>query len=415
MAASNQWGRVDEDGTVYLIEPSGERAVGSWFAGTHEEGLAHFTRKYEQISGEIGLLEDKCRTGIGNPAHILASAQRILDGLPEAKAVGDIHALAARCDAVSERAAARAEEYQAAKAAEAALKHEADAVAKAAKDAAYAASVARKEDLAVEAEKLAGSTEWKSTGDRMRTIVEEWKTIKIERKIDQALWARLSAARSEFDKRRGSHFATLTETRKTAAAAKEALIAKAEELKDSTDWTAGAQAFRDLMASWKTTPRAARNVEDALWARFKAAQDVFFAARSAAFTSRDSEFGENQALKEALLVEAEKINPADGLEAAQAAFRAIQEKWSAIGKVPRESIRTLDARLDAVSSRIASTAEKKWSQVSAKSSPMVIRLQESIEKIEKRIARAEANGDSARVSELREQLETQRAWLAQAD
>ena len=415
MAASNAWGRIEDDGTVYLVSPTGERPIGSWFAGSQEDGLAHFSRKYELLAAEVGTLEDKVRTGIGDPTSILASAQRILDSLPEANVLGDIMALANRCDVVSEKAAAKAEEFLAGKAAEKAARAEAEAAAKAAKEAEYAASVARKEQLAIEAESLAQSTEWKLTGDRLRAIVEEWKTIRIERKIDQALWARLSAARSEFDKRRGSHFATLTEARKTAASAKEKLISAAEELSTSTDWQPTANKFRDLMAEWKTTPRAARNIEDALWARFKAAQDVFFTARTSALTERDSSYAENQAAKEALLVEAEKLAPEDNLEAAQAAFRSIQERWAAAGKVPREVIRTLDARLDAVSSRIASVSERKWSQVSAASSPMVIRLKESIEKIEKRIARAQQAGDTKALAELEAQLTTQKQWLAQAD
>lgn len=415
MAASNQWGRVDDDGTVYLVQPSGERAVGSWFAGTHEEGLAHFERKYTQIATEVGLLEEKCRTGAGDPVAILATAQRILDSLPEANVVGDIDALAARCDAVTEKAAVRAEEALAERAAADEARKAAKEAEKTERDAAYAAAVAAKEALAVEAEKLASSTEWKATGDRLRAIIEEWKAIKIDRKTDQALWSRLSSARTEFDKRRGTHFAALTETRKAASAVKEKLIASAEELKASTEWTDTANKFKALMAEWKTAPRASKSIEDALWARFKAAQDEFFTARSASFTERDASYAENLAAKEALLAEAEKLNPADGLEAVQAAFRSIQEKWTAAGRVPRESMRSLDSRLEAVSSRIASAAEKRWSQVSAASSPLVIRLKESIEKIERKLEKALAAGDDKTVADLQTQLSTQREWLAQAD
>ena len=415
MAASNQWGRVDDDGTVYLVHAGGERPVGSWFAGTHEEGLAHFERKYQQIATEVGLLEEKCRTGVGDPIGILATTQRILDSLPEANVIGDLDALAARCDAVAERAAVRAEDVLAQRA-------EADIARKAAKQAekaeraeAYAAAIAAKEHLAIEAEKLASSTEWKATGDRLRAIVEEWKTIKIDRKTDQALWSRLSGARTEFDKRRGTHFAALTETRKAAQSAKEKLIAAAEEIQNSTEWQETANKFKSLMSEWKAAPRAAKNVEDALWARFKTAQDTFFTARSASFEERDTSYAENLAIKEALLAEAESLNPTDGLEAAQAAFRQIQEKWTAAGRVPRESMRALDSRLEAVSSRLASAAEKRWSQVSAASSPLVIRLKESIDKLERKIDKARAAGDEKSLADLESQLTTQRQWLAQAD
>ena len=415
MAASNQWGRIDDDGTVYLVHAGGERQVGSWMAGTQEEGLAHFERKYTQIATEVGLLEEKCRTGVGDPVAILASTQRILDSLPEASCIGDIDSLATRLDAVAEKAAVRAETALAERAEADVARKAAKVAEKAERDAAYQAAIATKENLAIEAEKLASSTEWKVTGDRLRAIVEEWKTIKIDRKTDQALWSRLSSARTEFDKRRGTHFAALTETRKAASAAKEKLIAAAEEIQGSTEWQDTANKFKALMADWKAAPRAAKNVEDALWARFKAAQDQFFTARSASFEERDASYAENLAAKEALLAEAELLNPADDLEAAQSAFRQIQEKWNAAGRVPRESIRSLDARLEAVSSRIGSAAEKRWSQVSAASSPLVIRLKESIEKLERKIEKAKAAGDSSALTDLEAQLATQREWLAQAD
>jgi hypothetical protein len=53
----SEFGRVDSDGTVWVKTPDGERTVGSWQAGTPEEGLAHFARRYEVLSTEVALLE----------------------------------------------------------------------------------------------------------------------------------------------------------------------------------------------------------------------------------------------------------------------------------------------------------------------------------------------------------------------
>lgn len=169
------------------------------------------------------------------------------------------------------------------------------------------------------------------------------------------------------------------------------------------------------MNDWKGAGRAAKSVEDALWTQFKAAQDAFFAARSAALNERDTEFTANLAAKEALLAEAEKLDPNADFEGAQAAFRVIQEKWSAIGKVPRESIKAVDNRLDAVASKFTAITSARWKQVSTSSSPLVIRLKESIEKLERKLDKAKANGDAAAIADLEGQLETQRTWLAQAD
>ena len=66
--------------------------------------------------------------------------------------------------------------------------------------------------------------------------------------------------------------------------------------------------FRDLLTEWKAAGRAAKDVDDALWKRFKAAQDTFFKARNAVNAERDAEFGANAAAKEALLAEAEAID-----------------------------------------------------------------------------------------------------------
>ena len=57
--SSDPWGRVDETGTVYVRTADGEQVVGSWQAGSPEEALAYFERKYEGLVVEIGLLEKR--------------------------------------------------------------------------------------------------------------------------------------------------------------------------------------------------------------------------------------------------------------------------------------------------------------------------------------------------------------------
>ena len=227
-----------------------------------------------------------------------------------------------------------------------------------------AAQTARKEALAAEAEEIAtDSTQWKSAGDRLREILDEWRTITgLDRKTDDALWKRYSAARETFNRRRGSHFAELDRERVGARQAKEALCERAEELADSTDWGPTGATFRDLLTEWKAAGRAAKDVDDALWARFKAAQDKFFAARNATNAERDAEFGANADAKEALLAQAEAIDVSDP-EAARSALRAIGDKWDAIGKVPRERGAELERRLRAVEKKVRDAATTSWTPI----------------------------------------------------
>ncbi|MGY1795952.1 DUF349 domain-containing protein, partial [Geodermatophilus sp. SYSU D00525] len=330
-----QWGRVDEDGTVYVRTADGERAVGSWQAGDPAAGLAHFARRYDDLATEVRLLEARLKAHTGNPNELKAKAQALADTIPTATAVGDLDGLAARARAMVGTADSAAAESRAEKAA------------------ARAAQVARKEALAAEAEQIAAeSTSWKAAGDRLKAIVEEWKTIRgIDRKTDEALWSRFAAARDAFGRRRGAHFAALDAQRGEARAAKQELIAEAQRLSTSTDWGPTSAAMRSLMDRWKAVPRTGRDGDDDLWKQFRAAQDVFFTARAESDKARNSEQLANQQAKEELLAEAEKLDPSTDLRGAQAALRRIQERYDAIGHVPRGAMRSLEDRMQAVEQR----------------------------------------------------------------
>ncbi len=397
MGTDTPWGRVADDGTVYVRTAEGERVVGSWQAGSPEEGLAHFVRRYDDLATEVALLETRLASGAASAATTSVAANKLRASLPTANVVGDIASLDARLAALIEAAESKRVEEKAAKA---------EAVAKATE---------AKQALVEEAENLASSTQWKAAGDRLRAIVDEWRAIKgVDRKLDSELWKRVSAARSEFGRRRGAHFAALDEQRKEVVVRKEKLVAEAESLSTSTDWAATAGRYKSLMSQWKAAGRASREADEALWQRFRAAQDAFFSRRSATFEERDAEQRTNLAAKEALVAEAEAIDITD-LDAAQAKLRDVQNRYSAAGRSPREATSDLDKRLDAVAARVRGVADAKWRESTLSSSPLVIRLRESVEKLERKIDRARQEGRTADVEELQAQLSTQREWLAQSE
>jgi hypothetical protein len=399
MGTSTAWGRIAEDGTVYVrTADEGERVVGSWQAGTPEEGLAHFVRRYDDLATEVGLLETRLASGAASASSTVVAVTKLRASLPTANAVGDLTTLDERLSTLLAAAEAKRADERAAKA---------EATTKA---------VDAKKALADEAEKLAQSTQWKPAGDRLRAIVDEWKEIKgVDRKIDTELWKRVSAARAEFGRRRGAHFATLDEQRKEAVAYKEKLATEAESLAQSTEWTPTANRYKSLMVQWKAAARASKDVDEALWQPYRTAQDTFFTRRTAALEEREVEFRTNQEAKEALLVEAEAIDPVADLPAAQAKLRDIQTRWTATGRAPREVAADFDRRLDAVADRLKTASEDRWRETSLSSSPLVIRLRESVEKLEKKIDRAKQAGKASEVSDLEAQLATQREWLAQGE
>jgi hypothetical protein len=397
MSAMSEWGRIATDGTVYVKTAEGERPVGSWQAGTPEEGLAFYTRRYDDLAAEVGILEARIEAGTADPKAVTAAAGKLRAALPEAPVVGDLADLDARLAAVQDKASARLADKAAARA---------EAAARAA-DA--------KRALVAEAQRLSASDEWRPAGDRFRAMVEEWKGIRgVDRAVDSELWEQFAAARRDFDRRRKVHFADLDRQREEAAAAKEELVTQAEKLAASDDWAATARAYRDLMARWKAAGRAARETDDALWQRFKTAQDSFFARRAEVLAKRDEEFAGNLAAKEALLAEAESLDPGSDLEGARKRLRSIHDRWDKVGKVPRESMAVLEDRLAAVEQRVRDAGSARR-PTAVPESPLVIRLRESVTKLEARLERARAAGDDKLTAETETSLATQREWLTQAE
>jgi Domain of Unknown Function (DUF349) len=390
----HRFGRVDPDGTVWLITGAGERVIGSWQAGDTEAAFAHFGRRFDDLHTEVALMESRLESGTGDARKIKAAAAALAESLPEAHVLGDVDALAARLSTIAEHADTAA------------------AADKAKREEYRAAQTTRKEALAGEAEELAAnSTQWKTAGDRLREILEEWRTIGgLDRKTDDALWKRYSAARETFNRRRGSHFAELDRERAGSRQAKEALCERAEELADSTDWGATGAAFRDLLTEWKAAGRAAKDVDDALWQRFNAAQDTFFSARNAASSERDSELRANADAKEALLAEAEKLDTSD-LDAARAALRAIGEKWDAIGKVPRERGAELERRLRAMEKKVRDAPSH---GVDPEAQARADQFRVRAEQFERQAEKAAAAGRTKDADEARANAEQWRQWAEAA-
>jgi hypothetical protein len=386
----HRFGRVDPDGTVWLITGSGERTIGSWQAGDAEAAFAHFGRRFDDLATEVALMESRLESGTGDARKIKSAAAALAETLPQAHVLGDVDSLAARLAAIVAHA------------------DEAAQADKAKREEFRAAQTARKERLAAEAEDLAANaTQWKAAGDRLRDILEEWRTISgLDRKTDDALWKRYSAARETFNRRRGSHFAELDRERAGARQAKEALCERAEELADSTEWGPTSAAFRDLLTQWKAAGRAAKDVDDALWQRFKAAQDRFFSARNAATAERDAEFRANAEAKEKLLAEAERLDTTD-LEAARAALRTIGEKWDAIGKVPRERGAELERRLRAVEKKVR---DAPTGGVDPEAQARADQFRARAEQYERQAEKAAAAGRTKDAEQARANAEQWRQW-----
>jgi Domain of Unknown Function (DUF349) len=400
-AGPASFGRVDPDGTVFVRTADGERAVGQVPGVPAAEALAFFTRRFDSLELEVSLLETRVASQTVSPDDALGSIKTIRTAITGAHAVGDLDGLLRRLDALApviaelraERRQERARQQQEAREA--------------------------KERFVQDAERLAAGSDWRGGVNRFRVLLEQWKTLpRLDRATDDELWHRFSSARTTYTRRRKAQFAQQAEQREGARAVKEQLVAEAEALADSTDWSPTTSTFRDLMARWKAAGPAPRGIDEALWKRFRAAQDTFFAAKQGALSQQDSEFKGNLEAKEALLAEGERLLPVTDLATAKAAYRDLLHRWTAIGKVPRESIRPLESRLRAIETAIKSAEDERWRrnnpETRARAEDTAAKLEAQIEALEQRAANAEARGDHRAAREAANSAATYREWLTQA-
>ncbi|MDO4244049.1 MAG: DUF349 domain-containing protein, partial [Actinomyces sp.] len=401
-----KWGRVDGQGRVYVQDRGVEREVGQFPDAPVAEAVAFYVRRYLDLKASVDLFAT--RLPQLSVREIDSTLSSIEQSLAEPAAVGDLEGLRARFTALkavaAERRAAVAAERAAAK--EQALKDRTAIVERA--EAISAQDPAR--------------TQWKSSGAELRDLLEQWKEAqrrgpRLDRVTEDALWKRFSHARTTFDRHRRQFFSELDAKQAQVKAAKEALIKRAEELSTSTDWAGTSAKYRALMEEWKRAGRASRKVDDALWARFRAAQQVFFDARKAKDEATDAEFAEHLKAKEALLARAEALLPIKDVKAAKKALRPIQDAWEEAGRVPRTAVRRIEGRMRAVEDAIREAENAEWRrtdpETKARAEGLAGQLEESIAGLEKDLATARAAGDSTKVAEAEAALTARRAWLDQ--
>lgn len=405
MTNNNQapWGRVDETGTVYVREGDGERAVGQYPDGTAEEAIAYFERKYVDLAGQVTLLEQRIKRGSPG-ADVAKTVDSLLATVVTANAVGDLESLRRRLEALGGAVGEITEKQQ--------------AEDRAALDEAIAYRTA----LVVEAEQLAAQdpakAQWKQVSASIDDIFARWKAHqqtgpRLPKGEGNDLWKRFRTARSTIETHRKAFFAELDATHKQARSEKQRLVTEAEAL--APKGADGIPEYRRMLDSWKAAGRAGKKYDDALWARFKAAGDALYAAKSEIDARDDEEFEANLVQKEALLAEAEPLLASKDRDSARSALLSIQQRWDAIGKVPRAKVKSVEDRMRKVENAVRKLDEDHWQKNNperkARAEGLAEQLQAAIQQLERELDEAKASGDAKRIAEAQEALDARRAWL----
>ena len=190
------------------------------------------------------------------------------------------------------------------------------------------------EELCKEAETLKDVAEPAEAAKRLRDLQARWKKAGPPPKDrSDELWQRFKTAVDENRLRLDGYFAEQRQAEAESLGKKEALVARAEALAESTEWIATSEELKRLQAEWQQSGPAPREQGQALWNRFRAACDRFFTRRKDDLAQRKHVWGDNLQRKEALCTQAEALAESTDWDHAVGEIKRLQAEWRTVGPV----------------------------------------------------------------------------------
>ena len=186
----------------------------------------------------------------------------------------------------------------------------------------------------IAAREITNTAGWNAASKEIEEIQAAWRRIGYATKKDnQKIYDRFRAACDAFFTRKREFYSGIKDNMSENLEKKLSLIEQAEALKTSTEWKKATDQFIALQKQWKEIGAVPRKKSEALWKRFRAACDEYFAARDANAGGENDFYG-NLRAKRKVVEDIQAYTPAADAAENEAAMRAFQERWSAIGHVP---------------------------------------------------------------------------------
>ena len=395
---TTEFGRVDSENNVYVIEPNGERKVGQVPNVSQEEALAYFVKKFEALEGSVRLLEQRVAKK-ADADSISKTAAKLTVDLIDASAVGNLQSLRERVLALAPKIQDLLN-----------LKKEENKEG-------IAQAMAAREEIVAKVEALANGdlnkVMWKQVSATLTELFEAWQAAqkngpRVPKAEADALWKRFQNSRNKLENAKRAYFAEAGNKAKAAKASKESIVKKAEEL--AAKGSDSVVEYRKLLDEWKAAGRTKN--DDALWARFKAAGDTIYAAKGEQVAAITASQSEALTAKLALLEEAKAIDPTKDLAKAKQLLLSIQDRWEKAGRVSRNDIAKTEDKLKAIETAVRNAERDNWKATDpaakARKDDVTIKLEEAIAKLEAELAKAT---DKKKITELTESLAARKAWL----
>lgn len=236
-------------------------------------------------------------------------------------------------------------------------------------------NLAAKQVLCEKVEEIASreitdSKVWNALSKEIEQIQQEWRKIGFAtKKENQKIYDRFRAACDAFYNTKREFYSSFKNELDENYAAKLAICEAAEALKDSKEWKSATDKFIELQRQWRAIGAVPRKKSDAIWKRFRAACDEFFA-------KKEKEFGNR------------KQHAASRV--AKAGERALSEKDRLV------------AKYNALEQEIATKENNILFFAGSKAGVLVDQMRESIEKAKEKLAELEEQIRAAGASKTEE-------------
>ena len=210
----------------------------------------------------------------------------------------------------------------------------------------------------------AGNTAWNNLTNELIALQAEWKTVgRTTQKDNDKIWIEFRELCDSFFEKKKLHFNEAHEKLAGVKAQKQELIAKANALKESTDWQKTGLALIKLQDAWKKVPHAGGD-ETKLFNQFRAACNHFFDAKKAYFEAIDASFDNNLVAKEELIKKLNDFNLSENHTENHAALKQLSADWNAAGMVPMKDKKRVNEafynRLDELYDKMNMSKDEKF-------------------------------------------------------
>lgn len=216
---------------------------------------------------------------------------------------------------------------------------------------------------------------------------EEWKEIgPVPQDKKDEIWERFRTATDKINANRREYYARIQEVQQKNYDDKAALCVKAEELASEpaesiSEWMKKSDEFSELFKLWRQIGPAPKDVNDAVWKRFKAAMDNFFELKKDYFNKVKAQQLENLNRKRDLCTQAEALSESTEWRKTTEQLKALQEEWKKIGAVPRKDSDKIWKRFRTACDKFFERKSEHFGNMRGREEENLKKKQELIEKV----------------------------------